>query len=215
VGDFSPVIHARHLQQPLFPTVEAAYEAQSETRAGDGPENPEVYALPGRVAEVADGVYLSCRGLGLQGGETVVVHGGAAQEGIGPYAPGLLQQVSRGAGDEVGAQEELALGHCYVLRDARKLLVIVRAVVEYEPGVEAGDQIQRRPRGRVGDHEGTGTHHFPQVAQHTRDEKPLVRPHERLRGGRGGERRVYEEVFLPPRLVVPLQGALDSREHVA
>ena len=97
----------------------------------------------------------------MQGGEPVVVHGGAAQEGVGPYAPRLLQQVLRGAGDEVGAKEELALGPCDVFRGAGELLVVVRAIVEDEPGVEAGDEIQRRPRGRVGDHEGTGIHNLP------------------------------------------------------
>src|SRR5215217_7415858 len=43
----------------------------------------------------------------------------------------------RGAGDEVGAQEELALRLSDVFRSAGEMLVVVRAVIEHEPRVEA------------------------------------------------------------------------------
>src|SRR5919107_4604333 len=160
MGNLSPVIYTRRLQQLPSRAVEAAHEAQAEARAGDGPQRFEIYARPGGVAEKADGFDLTRGGPVLQDGEPVVVHGRAAEEGVGPHAPRLFQQVWRGAGDEVGAEEELALGPGDVSRGAGELLVVVRAVVEDEPGVEAGDEIQRRPRGRVGNDDGPGTRHL-------------------------------------------------------
>ena len=71
----------------------------------------------------------------------LVVHGRAAEKGVGPEAPGLLEEGLGGAGDEVGPREELALGGRDVLRDAGEVLVVVRAVVEDEAGVEGGDQV--------------------------------------------------------------------------
>src|SRR5215213_1438929 len=95
------------------------------------------------------------------------------------------------------------------------MLVVVGAVVEDEPGIEARDQGQRRPCGRIGNHDGTGTRRLPEVAQHAWDEKPFVRPPERLRGRRDRERRVHGEVLSSMRSRSAARWAVDPRDHLA
>src|SRR5215210_1453060 len=194
MGHLSRVVDPWCLQEAPLYIAEAADDAQLEACPDDGPQGAEIEAFPAHLAEEADRAHPSMGGGVLQGSEAFEVHGGSAQEGVGPEASRLLEQARRRTRDEIGAQKGLALCLFDVLRRSGKVLVVVRTVVEHEPRVEAGDQTQRRPRRRIGHYDRVRPGQLREVLQYARDEEFRVRPPECSPGRRGGERRVYGEV---------------------
>src|SRR5829696_7018133 len=190
MGHLSPVVEAGYFEETLL--YAAADDTHFEARLRDSPQGMGVDAFQTHVAEKADGADLSAGT--LQDLEPLIVYGRTAQEGVWPDASSLLKQECRGAGDEVGAQEQLALRLSDVLRSTGEMLVVVRAVVEHEPRVEARNQGQRRPRRRIGHDDRTGACYLAQVAEDAWHEELCVHPPECSVGRRGGERRVHDEV---------------------
>src|ERR671916_3321030 len=142
------------------------------------------------MPEEADGTDLASReSRSLQHREVLVVDPRPAQESVGSYRPHLFQQERRGAGDEVCSFGQLALAEGYIVRYVGEALIVLRAVIHHQAGLQVRKQIQRSPGWEVGYYHRRNTfQETPEVPHDARHEDRAVEVAKGFPRGRSHER---------------------------